>query len=250
MKSSTLKSQGKKLRTKELSSPVAEQFKPAPKEKPVKLDLSTLTHSFINAQGKTVFLKDFLKEGDWWALKSRKGVSWIVLHDAVKRIAVEAGISTDPEYKLFITPTTQNNYTTAIQVTITDSMGRRTTDIGETSRDNLGTRGRNNPINMAQKRAFDRAVFNHLGITGLLGEDELQEDEEKNTMDDFESLPDNEKQEIAPLLNEIFAVKDKKDLMSFKVKMSKTKVGLNDAQLSVLRLRWKKKLAELTETKF
>ena len=247
MKSSTSKSLKKKfLKTSKEEKPVRIK-----KDKPAKIpgsEMDGLNQTFKSVAGNPIKLKDFLTESDWWTLKTRSSFVYIVLHDAVKKIAREAGINTDPEYSIMIPPSVNNNYTTVMQVKICDSTGKCTTDIGEVSRDNLGSRGRNNPVNMAQKRAFDRAVFNHLGITGLLGEDEIQEDEEKNTMDDFESLPDEEKKIIAPLLNQIFAAKIKPDLMKFKAEMVKQKVGLNEAQLSVLRKRWTKKLAELSSS--
>lgn len=211
-------------------------------------ELKGLEQSFVNKDGKKVVLKSFLTEADWWVQKSRTRTAYIVLHDAVKRIADEAGIAGDPDYKILISPSVTNNYMTAIQVTICDSKGRCTNEIGETSRDNLGTKGRANPINMTQKRAYDRAVFRHLKITGLLGEDEIQEDENKNIMDDFASLPDEDKKKIAPLINKILAAKSKVELAEFSKLMKAKKAELNEAQLSVLRLRWQKKLASFVKT--
>jgi hypothetical protein len=175
----------------------------------------------------------------------KKHITYIVYHDAVERIANLAGIRSDPEYKFHIQPTTQNNYTTAVEIKITDHTGRSTVNMGESSRGNLGARGRQNPINMAQKRAFDRAVFKHLGISGLLGDDELPDEPEEQLMD---KISHEEKQKIAPLINEIFASKKKTDLSVFKQKMSKIKVEYSEGQLEVLRSLWKKQLAALEKS--
>jgi hypothetical protein len=190
-------------------------------------------------------LKDFLEEGDWWELKSSKRVVYIVLHEAVKKIANKAGISTNIKYDILTQPSTTNNYTICMQATITDSKGRITTDLGESSRDNLGIRGRSNPMNMAQKRAYDRAVFNHLGITGILGEDELPDTEEPKEMD---KLTFDEQKSIVPMLNELFAATTKPLMSAFNKKMQKEKGGFSVGQLELLRGVYKKQLAQLTKS--
>lgn len=218
------------------------------KEKPqinqeVKLpDMSGLDQSFVNRLGQQMILKNFLTEKDWYELKSKKRVVHILTHDAVKKIAKEAGITTTPEYSILVQPSTTNNYTFLIQVRITDHMGRQTIDLGESSRSNLGTKGRSNPANMAQKRAFDRAVFTHLGITGLLGEDELPDEEDPTEMD---KLTPEESQAIAPLINKLFATTNKQLLSAFNSVMKKEKDKYTENQVNVLRGLYKKKLAEM-----
>lgn len=208
------------------------------------ITLSGLEQGFKNKNGKVIKLKSFLKEGDWWELKSDKRVTVIILHDAVKKIANEAGISTDPEYKVLTQPVIENNYTYLIQVKITDSKGRSTVELGEASRHNLGSRGRNNPANMAQKRAFDRAVFTHLGITGLLGEDELIDEENK----EMDKLSHDDQKKIVPLLNELFAATSKEALKAFSAKMTKIKEEYSPAQLDTLRGIYTKKLAVMQKS--
>lgn len=213
------------------------------KEKPKEekdIELIGLEQSFETKSNKKVPLRSFLKEGDWWVLKGRKKTTIIILHEAVKKIADEAGIKTDPDYTVLTQPSYENNYQYLIQARICDDKGRCTTELGEVNRSNLGPRGRHNPANMAQKRAFDRAVFRHLGISGLLGEDEIEEDEIKKDMDE---LTHEERQAISMLINDILLAKNKADLMKFKVTIKKQVKLFNERQLDVLRNLWKKQLA-------
>lgn len=205
-----------------------------------------LNQTFKLKNGKTKKLIDVLKEGDWWELKKQKHVVYILLHSAVKKIADEAGIKSNPEYKILTQPNYDNNYQYTIQITITDAKGRSTTDIGEVNRSNLGLRGRNNPANMAQKRAYDRAVLTHLGIQGFLGEDELEDsNEEKRNM---EELTPDQQQNIAPLINDVLLAKTRKDLVTFSVKMKKIKDQYTPQQQEVLRGLLRKKLSEFEKT--
>ena len=160
----------------------------------------------VPGENKMVVLKDLLTEKDWWILKSRKRETLIVTHDAVKKVADSAKILTDVKYDFKIHPNSSNNYLTVVECTICDGTGRCTTEIGESSRDNLGSRGRQNPVNMAQKRAYDRAVFRHLGITGLLEENELPDEEEQDGMD---RLSPDEAKQVAEWVNKIIGAKNK-----------------------------------------
>lgn len=216
-----------------------------PKDKPTE-GPDGLNQKIVCKAGAVKKLSDLLKEGDWWELKKGKTKVYILLHSAVKKIADAAGIESNPVYTVLTQPNYDNNYQYTIQITICDHKGRCTTDIGEVNRSNLGTRGRNNPANMAQKRAYDRAVLTHLGIVGFLGEDELEDsNEEKRHM---EELTPEQQQNIAPLINEIFLAKDKKTLDAFSSKMMKIKEQYMPQQLDVLRGLLKKKLAELVKT--
>ena len=210
------------------------------------IDLSGLEQAFKGKDGKTVVLKSFLGKEDWWELKSKKGMSVILTHDAVKKIADHAGIKSDPEYSILTQPKYDNNYQYLIQVKICDSKGVCTTEMGESNRSNLSTRGRANPANMAQKRAYDRAVFRHVGITGLLGEDELEDVEPSK--DYMNKLTPEESQGIVVYVNELLSAKKKADLVKFQAKMKTTVNMLNENQVDYLRKLFKKKLAELSNT--
>jgi hypothetical protein len=205
--------------------------------------LTGLSQSFKSATGKKLLLKDFLTESDWWELKKGKNVTYIVYHDAVKKIAKEAGISVT-EYTILTQPSVDNNLTFVIQVKICDTAGKCSINLGEASRNNLGLRGRSNPANMAQKRAFDRAVFDHLGIVGVLGDDELP-DKDEETMD---NLTLDERKVIVLQINKILNSKNKKDLSAFNTEMKTKKPLLNENQLTYLRKLYKKKLAEFSKS--
>lgn len=207
--------------------------------------LEGLDQEFPNSKGVLVSIRSVLRPGDWWELKKGNIKATIITHNGVKQIADVAGISTDIDYSILTQPDVRNNYQNTWQVKIHDVNEKYTTEIGESNRGNLGSRGRNNPANMAQKRGYDRAVFRHLGITGLLGEDELPDDIE--TTNQVNKLTHEDQKVIAPLINDILQSKTKKDLISFRTKM-KNQSGLSEGQLDVLRNLWKKTLANLEKS--
>jgi hypothetical protein len=216
------------------------------KEKKEKIEnkLNGLEQSFKNPAGTLIILKDILTETDWWILTKGKQQLTMVTHDGVKKIATEAGILSDVQWTHITVGTNDNQMTNVFQARITDSAGRSTTGIGESSRNNLGTRGRGNPVNMAQKRAYDRAVFDHLGIHGLLGEDELPDEEEVTTL--MERIKtDEEKKAIAPLCNKIWAAKTKEELMTIREKVKLVEASYSPEQLNAIKGLWKKQLAIL-----
>lgn len=201
------------------------------KTKPKKVP-EGLEQTFKNKAGKATPLSKVLKDGDWWELKSRGNISYIITHNAVKKLADAAGIWTDVDYSILTQPSHENNYQQTWQARVRDTK-TSTTEIGEVNRNNLGSRGKNNPANMAQKRAYDRAVLRHLGIVGFLGEDELPDREEEK----MENLSPDEAKAIVDLLNEIFALKDKTELEAFDVKMRELKdqAIYSERQIDVLR---------------
>lgn len=225
----------RKEKKKKVSLPVLEA--------PINID-DGLDQEFKKKDGSLVALRKFLKGGEFWTLKKKDRVSVILTHDAVKRISDEAGIRQDPKYDVLTQPNYANNYQYLIQCTVTDSEGRSTTELGESNRSNLGSRGRSNPANMAQKRSFDRSVFRHLGINGLLGEDELEEDKESNV----KTLSPDEAKAIAPLINELLQVKKKTDIESFNKKMKTEAPKFNEEQLNVLRKLRDTQLGKVTST--
>lgn len=207
-------------------------------------ELNGLNQLFKTQDGKKLKLKDILKKDDWWELKNRNKIIMILTHDAVKKIADEAGISTNIDYSILTQPSHENNYQQTWQAKISDPGGKITVEIGEVNRNNLGSRGRNNPANMAQKRAYDRAVLRHLGIVGFLGEDELPEKEEEK----MENLTPDDAKQIVALLNQIFAAKDKKELMDFSNKMQELKLSYSELQLEVLRNAWGNQMVKFNKS--
>ena len=217
------------------------------KNKPEKLELPKgLTQVIEDTTGKKTPLSKLLTPKEVWELKKGTRIILIMSHDGVKKIADAAGITTDVEYSVLTQPEFSNNYQYTIQARIVDKAGRATTEIGEANRSNLGPRGRNNPANMAQKRAFDRAVLRHVGITGVLSEDEFV-DEEDETNDMKNLLPDEAKA-IAVHVNAILKIKTKKELVAFNGQMKKLSSTFNEKQLKNLRTVYLKKLNEFQKT--
>ena len=206
--------------------------------------LPGLTQSILTHDNKHVVLKDLLVSSDVWKLDKRGSTAIIISHNGVKKIADAAGISTNVDYQILTQPKYDNNYQYLIQCKICDNNGKCTVELGESNRNNLGSRGKNNPANMAQKRAYDRAVLRHVGIEGLLSEDELPDQDEY--MND--SLQPEEMQAIAPLINKILAAKSKTDLTAFNNLMKKEASKYNEKQLEKLRTVYKNKLNSFVKT--
>lgn len=174
----------------------------------------------------------------------------IITHDGVKLIADFAGVCKDVQYAVLTQPDAYNNYqyTMSAKVCMSADPINCVTELGEANRSNLGSRGRHNPANMAQKRAYDRAVFRLLGITGILSEEELSDDDNKE--EDMHGLSHDEKREIAGAINQITLAKSKEDMSKFNAVMKKEKDKVNAKQLDFLRSLYKKKLGELSKVGF
>jgi hypothetical protein len=205
-----------------------------------------LKQSFKKADGTVTTLEKGLSEKDWWISKGRTK-KLILTHSAVQKVADTAGVSKDVQYTILTQPDAYNNYQYTIQAKV--CKGKEcVTELGEANRSNLGNKGRANPANMAQKRAYDRCVFRLLGISGLLSEEELSdEDEEENKMD---GLTIEETKAIAPLINKILLSKTKENMNDFNKEMKVKAKDCNPAQLGYLRKLYSKKVAELTKVGF
>lgn len=217
--------------------------KPEPKEIP-----EGLYQAFQKEDGKMIELHKFLGENDWWVSKGSKKLTMLT-HGAVQKIADCAGVGTDVQYTILTQPDAYNNYQYTIQARI--CRGEKcVTELGEANRNSLGSRGRNNPANMAQKRAYDRAVLRLLGIRNILSEEELSEednDEDKKV----DNLSHEERKKIAPMINDITLAKKLEDLKFFSGKMKKIPAGeLNQPQTDYLRKLWQKRYAELSKVSF
>lgn len=205
-----------------------------------------LNQKFKMANGKMTTLSKGLTEKDWWISKG-KAKKTILTHAAVQKIADVAGVSKDVQYTVLTQPSAYNNYQYTIQAKICRGKDC-VTEIGEANRSNLGSRGRANPANMCQKRAYDRCVFRLLGITGLLSEEELTDNEEDENQMDKLSLEEMKK--IAPTVNKILLAKTKDNLRDFNTEMKAKVKEYTDTQLDYLRKLYSKKVAELTKIGF
>lgn len=224
---------------------------PAKKELPNKLInqkelVEGLQQSFQKSDGKPVTLHSVLTSKDFWVTNG-KVKRTILTHDAVKHLADLAGVLKNYKNTILTQPDAYNNYQYTWQVEVCTKKGECSVGIGEANRSNLGAKGRGNPANMAEKRAYDRAVLRLLGITGLLSEEELPDEE---TPDKMEGLTHEEKKKIAPIVNQLILAKESKQLIAFGNEMKSKSKTLNPAQLDYLRKLYKKKVAEITKDKF
>ena len=206
-----------------------------------------LLQTFTGEDKKKYTLLSGLKEGDWW-LSSGRIKRTILTHHAVQKIADKAGVSKVVDYNILTQPDAMNNYQYSVVATITSKVHGSANEIGEANRGNLGSKGRANPMNMAQKRAYDRAVFRLLGITGLLSEEELSD--EDNQEDKMEGLSHEERQKIAPLINELLRAENDIHLVAFSKIMKEKKATLSEPQLDYLRKLYSKRVGELSKKKF
>lgn len=206
--------------------------------------LPGIIQTFRGKDGSSLKVQKILEPTDVWKLAKRNSTALIISHNGVKKIADAAGISSNVEYLILTQPKYDNNYQYLIQAKICDDTGKCTVELGESNRNNLGSRGKNNPANMAQKRAYDRCVLRHLGIDGMISEDELPDQDEY--MND--TLSPEDMLAIAPLINQILAAKSKPDLIAFNKIMVKESVKYNVEQLEKLRTVYKNKLSSFMTT--
>lgn len=204
-----------------------------------------LQQRFKKADGKMTTLHAGLTDKDFWQTNG-KVKRTILTHDAVKKIADVAGVSKQVEYTVLTQPDAYNNYQYTIQAKVCKK-GECVTELGETNRSNLGSRGRGNPANMAQKRAYDRAVLRLLGITGLLSEEELTDNE---TEENMEGLSHEEKKKIAPIVNQLLLATSKEHFIKFNTQMKLRVKEFTPNVLDYLRKLYKKRLSEIQKTSF
>lgn len=221
-----------------------------PKEQPKKIsELDGMRQCIIDPNGVAVELCEIVTEKEVWLTKGRVSRT-ILTHSGVQKIADRAGVSKVVQYQILTQPDASNNYQYTIQATICmlKSPNICATEIGESNRNNLGSKGRGNPANMAQKRAYDRAIFRLLGITGLLSEEELSDNETEDPQ--MDNLSPEDSKAIAPIINQLLLAKTKEQLAKFNNDMKIKSKELNPEQLDYLRKLYKKSVAEQSKTKF
>lgn len=218
------------------------------KEQPP-LDIKTLdgmSQVVISSDGTSLVLYQILGEKDVWQ-SNGKFKKTIMTHGAIQKIADYAGVSKSVKYTVLTQPDAYNNYQYTIQAEVCLTNGSCATELGEANRNNLGAKGRSNPANMAQKRAYDRAVLRLLNIRGLLSEEELSDNEQEKNMD---QLSPEDSKGIAPIINQLLLAKDKQSLNKFNADMKLKSKSLNPEQLDYLRKLYMKTVAEQAKTKF
>lgn len=134
--------------------------------------------TFIDRTGTEVKISDAVSKAECWY--SEKETRWVLAHKAIQKIAALAGISRT--FEVTESPTIQPSYKNELEhivrVTIKcyakngklkksclhDENSNVHTATGEANKLNTPVRGRGYLRKMAEKRAYDIAVLEHLGI--------------------------------------------------------------------------------------
>lgn len=141
---------------------------------------------FVGKGGKAIKLRDIITDGDTW--QTKEGTN-IINHKAIQKIAAAAGISkTYDVSESDIHPDFKNGLEHIVRVTIKcNSLPEEgktgcahddestLTITGEANRENTSKYGKGYLRKMAEKRAYDIAVLEHLGLyTTMYSEEEAE----------------------------------------------------------------------------
>jgi len=240
------------------------------KEKKTKMPtLSDAT--FLSSTGKAVKVSEYVSEKDCWLLK-RDTSQWVLSHYAIKKIAQVAGISKnyDVEESPNIIPSIQNDFEHIVRVTIhcnSKLAGKKKTKkgecvhsnentlviTGEANRINTPNRGKGYLRKMAEKRAYDIAVLEHLGLyTSIFSEEESEEFQNSTKKHKEASIMPGTK-EFDAIISEINLLLDTQTKAILQKAAStikkNSKLGkYSDSQLQYLRELYHKKFAEFNKT--
>jgi hypothetical protein len=163
----------------------------------------------------------------------------------MKKIADVAGVDKVVDYQVLIQPSYANNYQQTWVATIRRG-NEVVNEVGEVNNSNLTNTTKRNPSNMAQKRAYDRAVIRLLGIEGVLSEDELTPDED----DKMQQLTVEQQKKVAPIVTKLLNVKDKASLDLVAKTIKSTVNKYTEDELNYLRKLYNKRLIEISKSKF
>jgi len=213
--------------------------------------LSTAT--FLDKSGKKIKLTDVISKEDCWELKKKNDIVQIMTHNAIKRIANIAGISKnfDVAESENIDPSYKNELEYIVRVTIhclaidaKDKKGcihdneRDLTITGEANRISTPHRGRGYLRKMAEKRAFDIAVLEHLGLySSVFSEEEAADFERKREPSILPGMKNFE--EIVPEIN---AILNAKDIERLKMVGKKIKSGVKIEKYSDMQIKYLREL--------
>ena len=140
---------------------------------------STITDAtFLSRSGSVINVKDVVTEKECWYVE--KEHRYVLAHRAIQKIAALAGISKNYEVteSPLIQPSYKNELEHIVRVTIHctakvkgqkkgcchDPIEHELTVTGEANKTNTPVRGRGYLRKMAEKRAFDIAVLEHIGL--------------------------------------------------------------------------------------
>jgi hypothetical protein len=140
---------------------------------------TTLTDAtFLSSRGQVLKVADVVTEKECWYVDKEK--RWVLAHKAIQKIAALAGISKNytVEESATVQPTYKNELEHIVRVTIKcfakrprqrrgcwhDTIDNTLTVTGEANKLNTPVRGRGYLRKMAEKRAYDIAVLEHVGL--------------------------------------------------------------------------------------
>jgi len=248
----------KTKKTEEKDSKVEEKVSKAKeqkieKEKKVKEIKEKLAAStFLDKEGNVVKVSDIINEDQCWFLA--KAGKYILTHDAIKTIARKAGISMNfgVEESATIVPDYRNELEHIVRVTIhcnakegkdggcVHNEEREITITGEANVKSAPNRGRAYLRKMAEKRAFDIAVLEHLNLyTSIFSEEESPDFEDSNSKETV-LMPGTK--EFEAIVKEINAILKASSLERLKVIGSKIKVLADKDKYSEQQLKYLKDL--------
>ena len=197
--------------------------------------------TFLDKTGKRLKLNDIVTQEECWLLRREK--KWILTHSAIKKIAILAGIS--PNFKVEesknITPSYSNELEHVVRVTITCTAIKKNkqgcvhgpetelTITGEANRMSTPNRGRGYLRKMAEKRAFDIAVLEHLGLySSIYSEEEAEKFEQKKEPNIMPCTP-----EFEAITTELNAILAAKTTIQLKKIAKKIKAGVKIKKYSI-----------------
>jgi hypothetical protein len=237
---------------------------------------------FLDNEGKTITLDKVLEKGDYWNHKSRKGDSWILSHKGIEKIAKIAGIKPqiNTKFTLEVQPSYQNGMGHEVVASMIceaytvfgkdietneridlDSVGKALYteykpgkcfhksdsnffSTGESSRLNTGSRGGSYMRIMAEKRAYDRGVLQHLGINGNVN---IYSEDEAESFEEQPATPiDSIIEKLSSVLNDIINTTTKEDLK--RVGENIRKMELSEEEKAYLRTIWLRQNNTFIET--
>ncbi len=191
--------------------------------------------TFLDKSGNKKNVKDVIDKGDCWFLN--KANSWILTHNAIKTIANTAGISKnfEVEESQNVVPDYKNELEHIVRVTIHCKAKRsgegcihsdedHLTITGESNRTNTPNKGRGYLRKMAEKRAFDIAVLEHLSLYSSVFSEEESSEFEQTKEKEPDLLPGTK--EFESVTTEINSILNAKTTASLKTVAKKIKAGI------------------------
>ncbi len=191
---------------------------------------------FEDSEGGKHTLGELLTQSDVFPFEVKRGGKTITKHkisyDGIRRIARAAGIN-KYDFDVLLAPTQTNGMTTYIKVSLTTPEGVFV-KLGEAGEINTkGISARYKGV-MAEKRGFERAVIEYLGLPNIYGESEFAE-EEGGEEASKESFSSKDVEAIAPFVNELNEAASTEALEAVGHKIKDAAKSLTAVQLKKLR---------------